>query len=637
MRPDQLGDYRIPGDVQHHPSSDAFVFVTTQMDLDGDKYRRHLWINGEGRLARLTEGEMDYSPRWSPVGATIAFIRKEADEKAKPQLAVRGRDRVVRIVTDFDLGVSELAWSPDGSTIAVVSSEYIDGFEDDEERERAPRRITEPAFRFDNKSWTYNVRSHIWLVDVESGEVTQLTSGEHSENHPAWSPDGTTIAFVSSTEEKPWMEALETVYTVSVAGRSAPAPVTPRGDWVWCGYDASGSLLALGSATDVPSLELSQFHRLDGSGNTESITATDRHIMTGGTAGSSLNPTPVGSGVILAVAQNRGAEHLTAFSDAGEEIRIGGKRVVTSYSTNSSGDVTVVSISTPTSPGEILEIGADGVETQITDLNTDFSANANLTEPQEFTFDSDGHEIHGWVFLPEGDDSVPLLFNIHGGPAAQYTWGFFDEFQVYAAAGYGVVAVNPRGSSGRGQDWVNTPIGEWGKDVPADQLDLMRVPAAAAAQFPRLDMERLGIMGGSYGGLSTVMITAMDQRYTSAVAERGVYNWLSMAGTSDIPFFIPLYLDAEMPGGALDLWKASPLARAHNIETPTLIIHSEHDFRCPVEQGQQLFTLLATKGVETELLLFPPGEGHELSRSGKPKHRRERFEAILQWHERHLR
>jgi dipeptidyl aminopeptidase/acylaminoacyl peptidase len=184
---------------------------------------------------------------------------------------------------------------------------------------------------------------------------------------------------------------------------------------------------------------------------------------------------------------------------------------------------------------------------------------------------------------------------------------------------------------------VNTPIGEWGKDVPADQLDLTRVPAAAAAQFPRLDMERLGIMGGSYGGLSTVMITAMDQRYTSAVAERGVYNWLSMAGTSDIPFFIPLYLDAEMPGGALDLWKASPLARAHNIETPTLIIHSEHDFRCPVEQGQQLFTLLATKGVETELLLFPPGEGHELSRSGKPKHRRERFEAILQWHERHLR
>jgi dipeptidyl aminopeptidase/acylaminoacyl peptidase len=623
--------------VQHHPSGDAFVFVTTQMDLEDDKYLRHLWINGEGRLARLTEGDVDYSPRWSPDGATIAFIRKAGDEKAKPQLAVRGRDRVVRIVTDFDLGVSELAWSPDGSTIAVVSSEYTDGIEDDDERERAPRRITEPAFRFDNKSWTYNVRSHIWLVDVESGEATQLTSGEHSENHPAWSPDGTLIAFVSSTEDKPWMEALETVYTVSVAGGSAPEAVTPRGDWVWCGYDGSGSLLALGSVTDVPSLELSQFHRLDGSGGTEPITATDRHITTGGTAGSSLNPRPISGNVILAVAQNRAAEHLTAFSDSGEEVRIGGKRVVTGFSPNPSGDVTVISVSTPTSPGEIVAVATDGEETQITDLNTDFIADANLVEPREFTFDSDGHEVHGWVFLPEGDESVPLLFNIHGGPAAQYTWGFFDEFQIYAGSGYGVVAVNPRGSSGRGQEWVNTPIGEWGKDVPADQLDLKRVPDAAAAQFPRLDMDRLGIMGGSYGGLSTVMITAMDQRYKSAVAERGVYNWLSMAGTSDIPFFIPLYLDAEMPGGALDLWKASPLARAHTIETPTLVIHSEHDFRCPVEQGQQLFTLLATKGVETEMLLFPPGEGHELSRSGKPKHRRERFEAILEWHERHLR
>jgi dipeptidyl aminopeptidase/acylaminoacyl peptidase len=296
----------------------------------------------------------------------------------------------------------------------------------------------------------------------------------------------------------------------------------------------------------------------------------------------------------------------------------------------------IVTVSTPISPGEVVTVATDGTEAPLSDLNAGFIDSANLVEPEEFRFESDGHTIHGWVFLPEGDESVPLLFNIHGGPAAQYTWGFFDEFQIYVGAGYGVVAVNPRGASGYGQEHVNTPIGEWGKDVPADQLDLKSTPYAAAEQFPRLDLDRMGIMGGSYGGLSTVMVSSMDQNYKSAVAERGVYNWLSMAGTSDIPFFIPLYLGAEMPGGALELWKASPLARAHTIETPMLIIHSEHDFRCPVEQGQQLFTLLATKGLATELLLFPTGEGHELSRSGKPKHRAERFEAILEWHDRHL-
>lgn len=635
MRPDQLGGFRIPSDVQLNPTTGAVAFSTTQMDLEDDSYLRHLWIHADGIASRLTEGDADSSPRWSPDGETVAFIRKAPDKEAKPQLALQGRDRVVHVVTDFPLGISELAWSPDGLTIAVVASEYIDGIDDEEERARAPRRILQPSFRFDNRSWIYNVRSHIHLVDVESGDTRQLTSGDFSENHPAWSADGSTIAFTSFAEDRPWMEPLNTVFTIEVAEGSSPQAMTPRGNWAWCGYDDQDSLLALGLACDVPTLELAQFHRLDGSGGTEPLSDTQRHIMTGGAAGSGLNPRCVGDDVVVAVAQDRAAEELVAFSPEHEEVRVGGKRVVTGFAPDADGG-TVFTASLPTSPGELYHADGGGNETTRTDLNVAFIAETDLVEPQEFTYDSDGHEVHGWVFLPPGEEQVPLLFNIHGGPAAQYTWGFFDEFQVYAGAGYGVVAVNPRGSSGRGQAWVDTPIGEWAKDEPADQMDLKRAPDAAAVQFPRLDTDRLGIMGGSYGGLSTVMLTSMDQRYKSAVAERGVYNWLSMAGTTDIPFFNGLYLEREMPDDAVDLWLASPLARAHRIETPTLVIHSEHDFRCPIEQGQQLFTLLATKGVETELLLFPPGEGHELSRSGTPKHRQERFEAILEWHGTHL-
>lgn len=240
------------------------------------------------------------------------------------------------------------------------------------------------------------------------------------------------------------------------------------------------------------------------------------------------------------------------------------------------------------------------------------------------------------MYLPEGDGTVPLLLNIHGGPYTQYGWGFFDEFQVYVGAGYGVVAINPRGSSGYGLDHGVAPCGRWSEDVPPDLLDLKDAPYAAAMQFPRLDLDAKGIMGGSYGGLATAMLTSMDTSYLSAVAERGVYNWVSMAGTTDIPWFMQLYLLTDMPDGVDEIWAASPLARAHAIETPTLIVHSEGDFRCPVEQGQQLFGILYGGDVATELLLFPPEEGHELSRSGKPKHRVERFDAILDWHDKYL-
>jgi dipeptidyl aminopeptidase/acylaminoacyl peptidase len=339
---------------------------------------------------------------------------------------------------------------------------------------------------------------------------------------------------------------------------------------------------------------------------------------------------------MTAVLEDAGTQRVIHISRNGSVSDVaGGNRVISGWDPNAGGTAAVFTASTTTNPGEVY--WWDGTtERPITALNDDFIAAAGLVEPEAFTFESDGHHIHGWVYLPPGEGPVPLLFNIHGGPAAQYDWGFFDEFQVYVGAGYGVVAINPRGSTGYGFDHVDAPRGHWGDEMPPDMLDLTSAPYAAAKQFDRLDRERLGIMGGSYGGVATVMVTALDQAYRSAVAERGVYNWVSMAGTSDIPYFMDLYLGTNMPEGVDELWKASPLARAHNITTPTLVIHSETDYRCPIEQGQQLFSILHRGGVETELLIFPSGEGHELSRSGKPKYRVERFEAILDWHERHL-
>lgn len=634
MRPDQLGDFCVPSDVQLHPTDDKAVFVVTQMDITDDVYVHTIWVWNGSDAFPITDGVGDTSPRWSPDGETLAYLSKGADHEAEPHIATRRTSGEPTVLKSFELGIEEFAWSPDGTTIAAVIPEYVDGIETDEDRDRAPRRIMAPAFRYDDKSWTYSKRSHIWLIDVASGQAKQLTYGDASEARPAWSPDGAVISYLSATDPLRWIDDTNQVFTINIVSGTV-TEATPLGSWNWCGYAPGGSLMVAGVELDKPSLRLPQLARVKHDGSLRWLSSLDQHIVGAGQAGSGTDPIILSNESVACLVENWGTQELVQVRHDGVESLVSGKRAVSSFGMRAGDAAAVFTASTPTEPGELHRM-LDGEELVLTDLNIGFAAAANLVAPQEFTFESDGSTIHGWVYLPDGDDSVPLLFNIHGGPAAQYTWGFYDEFQVYVGAGYGVVAVNPRGSSGYGYDHVVAPVGRWSDDVPPDHLDLKTAPYEAAERFPRLDLNRMGILGGSYGGLSTVMVTSMDQSYKSAVAERGVYNWVSFAGTADIPWFVEVYMETTMPTGAHELWAASPLARAHKITTPTLVIHSEHDFRCPVEQGQQLFTLLYTKGVKTELLLFPPGEGHELSRSGKPKHRVERFDAIIDWHDRFL-
>ncbi len=247
---------------------------------------------------------------------------------------------------------------------------------------------------------------------------------------------------------------------------------------------------------------------------------------------------------------------------------------------------------------------------------------------------SDGWEIDAWVYLPPGSEPVPTLLNIHGGPASQYGFGFFDEFQVYVGAGFGVIACNPRGSAGKGREFLTAVVGDgWGR---VDLADVLAVVEAAVERFPRIDPERLGVMGGSYGGFLTAWVTAHDTRFRSAVVERALLSFPSFWGTSDIgPTFTPNYTEADYPDGWPVWFEHSPIAHAHRVRTPTLILHSENDFRSPIEQAEQYFVALLRNGTPVEFLRFPE-EGHEMSRSGKPRHRRERFEAIIDWHRRHL-
>jgi len=242
----------------------------------------------------------------------------------------------------------------------------------------------------------------------------------------------------------------------------------------------------------------------------------------------------------------------------------------------------------------------------------------------------DGYPVHGWVTTPPGPGPHPVLLTIHGGPFAQYGWTLFDETQAYVSAGYAVVQCNPRGSSGYGEAHGRAVIGDVGRKSAVDVLALLD----HALKADDLDSSRVGVLGGSHGGFMTTWLAAHHgDRFKATISERAVNSIDSFTGSSDIGWFFAedLYGDDLAQQG-----RQSPLGHADLITVPLLIIHSEQDWRCPVEQAQRLFVALRRRRIPVELLLFP-GEGHELSRSGLPSHRVARFEAIVEWFDRYLR
>jgi dipeptidyl aminopeptidase/acylaminoacyl peptidase len=255
---------------------------------------------------------------------------------------------------------------------------------------------------------------------------------------------------------------------------------------------------------------------------------------------------------------------------------------------------------------------------------------------------ADGSEVDAWVVRPAGFEPgkrYPTILCVHGGPFTQWGSAFFDEFQVYSAAGYVVLYSNPRGSSGYTEAWGRAIRGPLDGGGPGwgtvDFEDVTAVVDTALERFDFIDPDRLGVMGGSYGGFMTSWVVSHSNRFKAAISERAVNHMVSAFGSSDIFWIFQRQFGGPMWDN-VDTWlEFSPATYARNIETPLLILHSENDLRCSIEQGEHLFTLLRLMGKEVEMLRFP-AEGHELTRSGSPMHRVQRFDAVLDWWARYL-
>ena len=642
MKPADLALLRLPGQPTLSPDGTRAVVAVSRPDLDADDYRSRLWLvdtTGATPPRPLTEGPRDSAPAWSPDGRWIAFLR--APEDGKPQLHLLPTDvgDARRVTTDeqHPLGAGAPRWSPDSTRLAYsarVPEQGRYGTEDGRGPEKEPpRRISTLLFRRDDIGFLIDRRPHVFVLDPFAGEPVpvQVTDGPGEDTDVSWTPDGGLL--FSSDRDAPWNTNLHWDVYACAADGSDLRRLTPGGQ------DA-GVPAASADGRTVFYLAVSDLgpDRMDFVGRNGALWS----VPADGSAAPTRRTDPAsdlipvgdrllvdGSGV-LAGTRRRGSQELVRVPATGgePEVVLGGARTVLGAA--AAGGRIVVTASDALSAGEVFVVGRDE---PLTDFGAELTAGARLRPLQELTATApDGYPVHGWLVHPDPDRYAgprPVLLAIHGGPHAQYGYTLFDEAQVYAGAGYVVVLGNPRGAAGYGEDHARAIKHRLGT-VDADDL-LALLDAALATEGT--DRSRVGVMGGSYGGFMTGWLAShAGERFRAAIVERAVTSWDSFTGSSDIGFvFAEQYTGADPAVSAAQ----SPLAYADKIDLPVLIIHSEHDWRCPVEQAQRLYVALKLRGVDTELLLFP-GEGHELSRSGLPSHRVARFDAILDWWSRHF-
>jgi dipeptidyl aminopeptidase/acylaminoacyl peptidase len=636
VKPADIALVSIPGPVSLRPDGRQAVVAVRRADLDADAYTGQLWLVDtaeSGPPRQLTRGWHDDDPHWSPDGEWIAFTRSERASDGtvgKPQIWVlptAGGEP--RRLTDHPLGATAPVWSPDSDRLAYVARVPEGGRYGSAEgvgpEKEPPRRITRMRYRTDNIGFLDARPQHIWVVDL-TGDCHQITEGDGDHTGVAWGPSGDLLAIAARRHENAGNDLRSDIWVCRPDGSGLRAltagglaVVDPR-------FSADGTLVCfVGSPTgegDLHGVALNASLWAVPVAGGEPVRLTDEErynlSMHGGIVA-------VEDGVLFPNEYRGAVQLLLVPYDGGTpRVLLDGQREV--HAADRAGGTLVATVADQHTWGEVVT-GSGAV---LTNFSEDFRSTAGIRPLTEIeAVAPDGYPVHGWLVRPDGPGPHPVLLMIHGGPFTQYGWGLFDEAQVYAGAGYAVVMGNPRGSSGYGQAHGRAIIGNVGEASSVDVLALLD----AALADPTLDGQRVGVLGGSHGGYMTTWLSAHHgDRFKAAISERAVNAIDSFTGSSDIGW---MFAD-DLYGPDRERQRAqSPLTYADQIDIPVLIIHSEQDWRCPVEQAQRLYVALRRRGTPTEMLLFP-GEGHEMSRSGLPSHRVARFEAILDWWSRYL-
>jgi dipeptidyl aminopeptidase/acylaminoacyl peptidase len=642
LEPKDLYRLRLISDAQINPVGTRVAFVLKQMDEEKNDYVSNIYVvDLEGNLSQFSSGEKDSAPRWSPDGKRLAFLSGRKDKQQLYVLRTDGGESPA--ATDRKDGAGVAVWSPDSRFIAFtapVSDDADD--ENDDEKENAGKEKEEPAktkitsragYKLDGTGYIGNKRRHIFVLDVASGELSQITEGDKHNDNPSWAPDGEHLAF-NSNRDPDWDISTESHIFVARRDGSELKQLTRGSAFSGPVFSPDGRCLAVvGTEDPAQTFGPTYLYTVSREGGEARREGLDDDINIGYHLLSDVvsSDVPIGltwtDGGIYFLGSRHG--ECDVYRSTGDDIQhlTEGRHAVTGFSASKDGTIAYTK-ATSVCPAEVF-IRSGRTDRQLTRENEAFLEEVFIQQPERLSYpgaqDEDGD---AWLLPPKDGHagSHPLIVYVHGGPMLAYGELMFFEHQFLAGQGFGVFFPNIHGSATYGASYHNSIMGRWGT---LDFEDVMN-GTEHVIQRDWVDTSRLGIVGGSYGGYMTSWVMGHSDRFKCGITERCLCNWISFFGTSDGAWSWNRVTGAYPEDDLEKLWDMSPIKYVRNIKAPLMVMHSEGDDRTPIGQGEEMFNALRRNAVDTKFVAFPE-ESHGLTRMGKPSRRVERLGYILDW------
>lgn len=650
---DDLFKIKRVGDPQISPEGKWVAYTVGTTDLKEEKSESRLWmipIEGGEALPMTIEGTSASRPRFSPDGKYLAFLSARSKggsngERAKTQVwLLDRRGGEARQLTEVMQGVQGFDWSPDSSRLVLLirdpSPEEVEANDQKEQGVRPLRSKTPPPFvvdrlqmKRDYQGYLDHRRTHLYVFDVASKKLTQVTSGDYDDQQPVWSPDGRFLAFVSNRTKEPDSNFNSDIWVVAAdnpdKGETLIQVTTNPGADTQPAWSPDGKRIAYVTSIQPELLWYSTSHLAVVSAPTPGGSPGTPLLVTKPLDRNVRGPefSPDGSSVYFLL-EDSGEQFLAKAPAAGGTVThsIDGPRAVEDFTVGKDGTLAAL-VSEPQLPGEIFVAGEKPLR-RLTSVNDKFLDEVRLSDMEEIHFkSSDGTPVEGFIVKPPAfspEMKYPALLRIHGGPVAQFSKSFMFEAQLFAANGYVVIMVNPRGSSGYGQDFSRAIFADWGKKDVQDVL--AGVDYVVAQGY--VDPERLGVGGWSYGGMMTNYVIATTDRFKAAISGAGGALWTAHWGHDH--YQLEYVVELGVPWRNREIWEriSFPFYNVEKITTPTLYMGGALDWNVPIIGSEHMYQSLRQLGRTTELVVYP-GEHHGIQ---MPSYQKDRYERYLAWY-----